>query len=58
MLLDLFLLLFGLLLLGLEEPTLGLTVAQDLREHKDYDTRRDAMAEERLIVQEPSLLLV
>ena len=40
-----------------EELALGLAVAQGLCQHEDYDTRGDAMAEGRLVVQELSPLL-
>ncbi|MCJ1261664.1 hypothetical protein MMC22_001530 [Lobaria immixta] len=40
-----------------EELALGLAVAQGLRRHEDYDTRGDATAEGRLVVQELSPLL-
>ena len=40
-----------------EELALSLAVVQGLRQHEDYDTRGDATAEGRLIVQESSPLL-
>ncbi|MCJ1262416.1 hypothetical protein MMC22_002286 [Lobaria immixta] len=41
-----------------EELALSLAVVQGLRQHEDYDTRGDATAEGRLVVQELSPLLV